>query len=228
MRCTVRYIILLFLSCKLANPPKEEHLGPFFFKDYANYFWFKPGTYWIYENNRTLELDTCTLYKIERDTITVTGITSNNAKRVHTYESINFDIYSNHRPGGRIHYTTNSPCPHCVTDDTIISIRREDNPSAVFCIPWERLGDFSKYYPTYTIASQTYYEVYRFDMILDNTLPTWDNTKLVWGTINGTSQRSSYVWAKDVGLIQIMYTGVNSSGVDTAYWSLKTYNLKHF
>ncbi len=209
-----------FMSCKPESKPKEEqHLGPFYFGKYTDYFWFKPGTYWIYENNRTGELDTCILTSIERDTVTM-FYEHPMFKRWFTYEKINYVIYTRHR-FGYVSYSTASGCIDCPTMDTSRVIQR-DFSRGIFKFPWKQDMPYSDYFPSMQVNGITYYDVYRFDQELDEGLPNWDESKLVWGIINGTAPYSSYYWARGVGLIQIKYKTNLKNGMDSAFWNLKT------
>ncbi len=225
------YLIIVVLalifnsSCRRERGPKEEqHYGPLYLNEFANYFWFKPGTYWIYENNRTGELDTSTLTYIKRDTITI-FYEHSQFKRWYTYENLDFLIDTKHRINS-LKYGTTIGCLTCQNLDTTRGISREDRQ--VFVIPWNHNKGYSAYYPSLQIGSTTYDEVYKFDMLEDVCLPTWDNSKLLWGRTNGTAQFSSYYWAKDIGLVQIDYKTTLKTGLDSASWTLKSYNIKKF
>jgi hypothetical protein len=216
-------VICFLISCKYERAPKEEqHMGPYYFWKYADYFWFKPGTYWIYENNRTGELDTCTLISMDRDTITY-FYEHPQFKRWFTVERMNYNIFTNHRLGAVDHATVIG-CLDCPTLDSNRAIKRNGS-SNIFTIPWNREKGYSGYYPSMQVSGNTFYDVYRLDRVGDGGLPFWDDTKLLWGTLNGTAQFSSYYWAKDVGLIQIKYKTTLDTGPDSAYWNLKEYKI---
>lgn len=216
------FVSINFIACKSDPKPKEEQrMGPFYFGKYADYFWFKPGTYWIYENNRTGELDTCTLTSIERDTVTL-FYEHPMFKRWYTYESINYLVYTRHKYG-YVNYSTRYGCMTCPTMDTFRVITR-DFSRGLFKFPWNNSIVNSGFYPTMMVNDSTFNEVYRFDFTLDSGLPFWDDTKLLWG-INGTAPYSSYYWASGVGLIQIKYKTHLSTGMDSAYWNLKSYKI---
>ncbi len=218
-------IILYSTSCRPEGGPKaEEHYGPYYFREYANYFYFKPGTYWIYENNRTGEFDTCILSSIYRDTITFFGETAD-FKRWYTQEVINYNVFTRHRLG--LNYMTTEPCLVCLYLDSTRAMKKNGS-SNVFFIPWNKYANYAEYYPVYNINTSSYYKVFRFDVEMDDGLPFWDDTKLLWGGQNGASNHSSYFWAKDIGLIRIMYTKILDTGPDTAYWNLKEYNIQKF
>jgi hypothetical protein len=223
------FLIILTLtngSCRKEPRPKEEqHMGPFYFDKYADYFWFRPGTYWIYENNRTGELDTCTLISMARDTI-ARFYEHSQFKRWYTFERIDYDIFTNHRYG-IVNYNTVTGCLTCPQMDTVRAMKR-DGSRVVFTFPWNAEPEYSAYFPSIQVDGKTYYDVYRFDLLDDSGLPFWDETKLLWGGSNGSAQFSNYYWAKDVGLIQIKYKKTLSTGLDSAYWNLKSYNILKF
>jgi hypothetical protein len=222
------YIIISFLnlliitSCKSDYQKEEQHLGPVYFRKVADYFWFKPGSYWIYENNRTGEFDTCILVNIVRDTIIYFSETPN-FKRWYTRERIDFDMYSNHR-NGIINYVTTNPCMDCRDFDSTFSINR-DYVTNTFYVPWDFYKNLSSYYSILQVGDSIYNDVYKFDYENDASLPYWDDTKLLWGTQNGAARYSSYYWARNVGLIQIKYMTIKPSGLDSAFWVLKSKNI---
>lgn len=211
-------------SCKPDSKKEEQHLGPYYFRQYADYFWFKPGTYWIYENNRTGELDTCTLVDIIRDTVTFYSETPN-FKRWYTREVIDYNIFTKHRLG-IVNYRTARPCMDCplYKVDSTSSIVRNGSVN-YFYMPWNYYPLNSAFLPILNVGDTTYTGVYRFDWQNDAGLPFWDDTKLLWGGQNGSAQYSSYYWARHVGLIQIKYKKNTQHGWDSAYWTLKEKKL---
>jgi hypothetical protein len=224
-----KFLVILALtnvSCRREPRPKEEqHMGPFYFDKYADYFWFRPGTYWIYENNRTGELDTCTLLTMKRDTVTQ-FYEHSQFKRWYTYERIDYSIFTNHR-FGVVNYNTVTGCLDCPQMDSLRAIKRNSSRN-VFYLPWNSEPGYSAYYPSMQVDGKTFNDVYRIDLLSDGGLPFWDDTKLLWGGQNGSAKFSSYYWAKDVGLIQIKYKKTLSTGLDSAYWNLKTFNILKF
>ena len=224
--CCISIIVFYTSSCKPERGPKEaRHYGPYYFREYSNYVYFKPGTYWIYENNRTGELDTCTLVSMKRDTVTF-FYESSQYKLWYTIERIDYNINTRHRLGN-VSYQTLGSCIDCPHVDSIRVIKRNGERN-VFNIPWNADPGYSGYYPSITVGSSTYNDIYRLDLLEDGGIPFWDDTKLLWGTLNGTAQFSSYYWAKDIGLIQIKYKKTLDTGLDSAYWNLKSYNILKF
>lgn len=229
-KLTLYLFCLLFLmqasSCKPDPKPKEEkHYGPDYFGKLADYFMFKPGSYWIYENNRTGELDTCILNAIERDTITY-FYEDRKTKTWYTKERINFDIFSNHRRG-IIPYRTPGPCLDCGTLDTSFKIAMMRSSTLhIFDVPFNHIKGKNAYYTQLKVGNQIYDDVYRFDIEDDGSLPFWDRDKLGWWGQNGFAPFSSYYWAKDFGLIQIKFKTITTNGPDSAYWQLKFHQIE--
>ncbi len=214
-------LALLLFACKRNQHPKtEQHFGPAYFKGYGNYFWFKPGSFWIYENKRTGELDTCTLMDIKRDTSTFFFETVS-FKRRFTAETIDWTIKTSHNPKGFITYKSSRPC-NCPGEDTTIGIMRNSHPDKVFSIPWNSHPS-ATYFPSYKIDTATYYQVYRFDMNNDPTLPLWDKSKIDFLT----PVPGSYYWAEGIGLISIKYGNRHAvtNEADSAFWNLKEYKI---
>ncbi len=200
----------------------EQHFKPNFYGDYANYFLFKPGSYWIYKNNRTGDLDTCTITNFKRDTSNFYDETDL-YKRWLTQEVIDFNVYTTSLRTV-LSYTTARPCLKCTTFDSSIKfvLNRGKYP-IVFYNSGTKLNP-SKYFASYTVGQETFSEVYRFDVTDDNTLPDWNHDNF-----NILPMGSSYFWAKDKGLIQIMFKGYDAQNhLDSAYWNLEKYSLIKF
>lgn len=224
MKSILSIVTLIFLhaaSCKNEAKPKEEHhYGPFYFGNYADYFYFKPGSYWIYENNKTGELDTCFLQQLVKDTVTFFGETSQ-FKNWYTTERINFYIFSSISKSS-VAYQTSMPCMQCSPiDSSIHFILMRGSSSRVFYSPPHKL-EGSHFYSTYQLGSETFSDVYRFDCPMSNTLTPWDKNKF-----NLFPTDMSFFWARGKGLIQLMYKGKTQQGQpDSASWLLKQYHLE--
>lgn len=222
------FMLVLFClyQCKPEpKPTEEQHMGPYYFGKYADYFWFKPGTFWIYKNSKTGELDTCTIISMNRDTVTEFHQRNFEFKRWYSYEKIDYSIFTNHR-FGIVNYNTVHGCLTCPQMDTIRAMKR-DGSRVVFTFPWDANQNSSAYFPSMLVEGKTFYDVYRLDLREDSGLPFWDDSKHLWGS-SGYAQYSSYFWAKDVGLIQIKYKKTLDSGLDSAYWNLTSFNIVKF
>jgi len=204
-----------------------EDFGTIGFGNFKDYFYFKPGSFWIYENNRTGELDTCTIVSMSRDTVTLEYETAD-FKRLVKQEKINFVIYTNHR-NGVVNYWTTNPCLGCIDYDSTYTISKYMRGGNVFYIPWNKYPSYSNYYPSMVIGGQTYNDIYRFDLEMDDGLPFWDDTKLLWGGQNGSANFSSYYWARNYGLVRLDYKKYTSKNIlDSASWILKYKDIKAF
>jgi hypothetical protein len=211
-------------SCKPERVKSVEDFGIFYFGESADYFDFKVGSYWIYENNRTGEIDTNGLIYYYRDT---TQFTYENweKKKIYSRELIDFTIVTTNRRQF-VNYNTSRPCLECTSfNPNILSVLKYDWNS-VFRKPWDIYPGVSRYYPSLTILNNTYNDVLAFDIENDSSLPFWDDSKLHWGGQNGAAKYSTYYWAKGVGLVQIKYKKTIDTGPDSAYWSLKEYHLE--
>ncbi len=227
---TIFYCVLFFLlfACKPeSDPRKREDLGTIGLGRFSDYFYFRPNSYWIYENNRTKELDTCTLVSIYRDTVNLEYETVNFVRRL-KQEIINFTIYSRHR-NGMVNYWTTNPCLGCNEYDSLYTISKYINGIDVFYFPWNRYPNQSHYFPTLVIDGQTYTDVYKFDCEMDSSIPFWDDSILLWGGQNGSANYSSYYWARHVGLVKLDFKKfISDKTLDSASWVLKDSDIRAF
>jgi hypothetical protein len=212
--------------CKKEPKPKEERrYGPTYYGKYADYLMFKPGSIWIYENNKTGELDSCELWAIERDTPTY-FYEGRQYKVWYTKERINYDIKSTGRRG-IIPYRTSTPCLDCGVIDTTLKFNlKRSSSDFVLYDPYNYVPNQNAYYPTYKIVNEVFNDVYRYDVYNGSSLPYWDHN-----LCNLTPPYTgSYYWAKDVGLISIKVIGGNeiTQNLDSMFWNLKTYNIQKF
>lgn len=91
-------LILISLSdCrKKYEDPPTENLGFISMGEAKDYLLFKPGTWWVYKNTYTNELDTMNLTTSVLDTIQIENRNppSTPRKRIYSFEYITFDIQS--------------------------------------------------------------------------------------------------------------------------------------
>ncbi len=210
--------IMLQNSCKKDPDPEPVHhflkLGNF-----VDYVWAKPGSYWIYKNTKTYELDThfCNAFKF--DTVTATGRYKDTRHITVTYERIRRNIYSTFNKWNIYDKTIDFP-PQTQAYSGYNYIDRNVSGEGIitaFIMPFTKgivFGNGSSNttvidtIPSLTLNNKTYYDVVKFDIDLDS---QWENTP--------PYKTSIYYWAKDVGLIK------KTSKLDNYSWELIEYNI---
>lgn len=202
-------------SKKNSDSPSSQDLGFFSLGEAKDYLLFKPGTWWVYKNSNTNELDTMVLFSSGFDTIHVVNRLppSQPYKNIFSYEYITYKIYS-HRDKAVYH-----------------TFCRGMEPDAAFFLNFEfrcqrDSGFYNKYHTGYGLSTQfyfpfhldghdglsgtkfieradsmdvrgkTYYDIVSFSVQNDGSYP-YPNFYIVQ---NG---KSIYHWAKYIGVIKI-------------------------
>ena len=181
------------------------------------------GSYWIYKNTKTGDLDTHIINGFYFDSILVKGIYPYSKHRTIYYDYLSKSFYSTFIKRFFYEYTrTFNPQ---ATDLYITSndLTREGNGSRnhplvhPFLIPKESNSGTGSSYAAYigmdstlTIQGKTYQNVAKFDIDSDG----------VWSkTYPYTTTGSKYYWAKDVGLVKRTATHRDEN------WELIEYNI---
>ncbi len=205
------------------KPPKPEYYRIKMNEELKSYLWSKPGSYWIYKNTKTGDLDTHIINGFYFDSILVKGIYPYSKHRTIYYDYLSKSFYSTFIKRFFYEYTrTFNPQ---ATDLYITSndLTREGNGSInhplvhPFLIPKESNSGTGSSYAAYigmdstlTIQGKTYHNVAKFDIDSDG----------VWSkTYPYTTTGSKYYWAKDVGLVKRTATHRDEN------WELIEYNI---
>jgi hypothetical protein len=205
------------------KPPKPEYYRIKMNEELKSYLWSKPGSYWIYKNTKTGDLDTHIINGFYFDSILVKGIYPYSKHRTIYYDYLSKSFYSTFIKRFFYEYTrTFNPQ---ATDLYITSndLTREGNGSVnhplvhPFLIPKESNSGTGSSYAAYigmdstlTIQGKTYHHVAKFDIDSDG----------VWSkTYPYTTTGSKYYWAKDVGLVKRTATHRDEN------WELIEYNI---
>jgi len=207
------YILILFgailiILCNCGCKPKDCHEDGSCAEDYIrmplgeakDYLYALPGSYWIYKNSASGELDTQTCTGFLLDTVIERG-TLNSTKHITVeYERINRVIYSSFNKSEYYDktgfYNPNAMRPlktvfrrHFNAQSNLIFfnpfIENEifgNGPSITKCIGLDS---------NLNIGTLTFNKVAKFDVDID----------LIW-RIGSPYTSSSYYWAQDVGLIK--------------------------
>ena len=205
------------------KPPKPEYYRIKMNEELKSYLWSNLGSYWIYKNTKTGDLDTHIINGFYFDSILVKGIYPYSKHRTIYYDYLSKSFYSTFIKRFFYEYTrTFNPQ---ATDLYITSndLTREGNGSRnhplvhPFLIPKESNSGTGSSYAAYigmdstlTIQGKTYYNVAKFDIDSDG----------VWSkTYPYTTTGSKYYWAKDVGLVKRTATHRDEN------WELIEYNI---
>jgi hypothetical protein len=203
------------------KPPKPEYYRIKMNEELKSYLWSKPGSYWIYKNTKTGDLDTHIINGFYFDSILVKGIYPYSKHRTIYYDILTRSFYSTYIKRDFYEYTrTFNPQ---ATDLYITSnkIYREGNGSinTPFVYPFvlgtgsdngSSITEYIGMDGTLTIQGKTYNHVAKFDINLDG----------VWSkTYPYTTTGSKYYWAKDVGLVKRTATHRDEN------WELIEYNI---
>jgi hypothetical protein len=205
------------------KPPKPEYYRIKMNDELKSYLWSNLGSYWIYKNTKTGDLDTHIINGFYFDSILVKGIYPYSKHRTIYYDYLSKSFYSTFIKRFFYEYTrTFNPQ---ATDLYITSndLTREGNGSRnhplvhPFLIPKESKSGTGSSYAAYigmdstlTIQGKTYQNVAKFDIDIDG----------VWSkTYPYTTTGSKYYWAKDVGLVKKTATHRDEN------WELIEYNI---
>jgi hypothetical protein len=87
-------LLCLFHSCKPEEKPHPNiYKGPYHLGEVKDYLYFKPGSYWIYKNNVTNQIDTWTMLSIDT-AVKQTDLDLPDAHYFMSYTSMVFKQYS--------------------------------------------------------------------------------------------------------------------------------------
>jgi hypothetical protein len=224
--------------CKDKNPYLEgcqdkapEEMGDFNLDTVKPYIYFKEGSWWVYENDSTLELDSIVVTSSD-DRI----LQANGEKRRYTYESVavSFKSYLNNYD---IRFFNTGSNPDMVNWSFYLFWQRDrskpgdfEGPIVVFST-FADTGMVIQAETTYkgildsmNLSGVWYYNVKVYEVKGD---PTWPDSKIPTNDF-GTS---TYYYAKNIGLIAIKNIDSDNRYNDgrwiTQTWKLKKYFIKN-
>ena len=205
------------------KPPKPEYYRIKMNEELKSYLWSKPGSYWIYKNTKTGDLDTHIINGFYFDSILVKGNQLHTKHITIYYDYLSKSFYSTFIKRFFYEYS-NYKSPNAESfNNGRNGITREGNGSINYPLYYPFVitsgpgtGNGSSYTTyigmdsTLTIQGKTYQNVSKFDIDLDG----------VWSkTYPYTTTGSKYYWAKDVGLVKRTATHRDEN------WELIEYNI---
>lgn len=239
MRKAILYSIYLFAGltavllsgcCKDQNPNKRgcqsekpiTETGPFPLGVSKDYLYFKPGSWWVYKNNLSNELDSIVTLICDTSSISFKEDYPSTIYKT-TFTTINIYQQSftfNYNILYRCDKISPSDYHFFLHKNTLFSTKSENSDPYVY--PFLPETYFIELLPTITIQGKTYSDVAVFQIWIDDSvkLPT-----LSFGFI--ASSPTKYFWAKGVGLIKIEQTLFRSDTQSSFIhkWELVSFNL---
>jgi hypothetical protein len=208
-----------------SKPPKPEFHDMSMSEDLKSYLWSKPGSYWIYKNTKTGDLDTQVCTGFLFNNITIKGDESHSKHITIKYDLIARNISSTYTKHGFYDETTRYYPNSTPFKGMFYALYRHGNGSliSVFHYPFnylEKSGtgstitSFIEMDSTLSIQDKTFHHVAKFEIDRDNLWYPRDFTP-----IELKYPRAIYFWAKDVGLVKRENKNENYS------WELIEYNI---
>lgn len=217
-------------SCKEKDETKSQpqNLGFISAGEAKDYLVFKKGTYWVYKNSLTQELDSMILTSCNLDTLHAEG-----DKRIFDYEEIDFVIKSM-RDNATYHTYDFPPNPDVLNFDfgwawqcnrsggEYSKYQTGSHTSAQFYYPFskESLGNgsyhikFIEKKDSLSVSSQTYYKLATFLVTHDVAFP-YPNSYY------GDYWENKYYWAPNYGLVKVEMVGWDPNNIKTSMnWDL--------
>ncbi|MDP2174981.1 MAG: hypothetical protein Q8K70_03620 [Bacteroidota bacterium] len=205
------------------KPPKPEYYRIKMNEELKSYLWSKPGSYWIYKNTKTGDLDTHIVNNFYFDSILVKGTELHTKHITIYYDYLTKSFYGTFIKRYFYEYS-NYKSPNAESfNNGRNGITREGNGSINYPLYYPFVitsgpgtGNGSSYTTyigmdsTLTIQGKTYQNVAKFDIDKDD---IWEEK------LNCIRSNNIYYWAKDVGLIKKQSISCNYS------WELIEYNI---
>ena len=223
------FMCLIFAACD-KDPSKQGYQGkppkPQFHRmkindELKSYLWSKAGSYWIYKNTKTGDMDTQVCNGFRFDSITSKG---NQAYSKHITILYDYLLKSYHSSfSNEVFYEATSKYSADATPfkGLFFAFMREGNGSIISCFhypfDYPAVSGTGSSYTTYKgmdstliIQGKTYFNVAKFEIDKDD---IWEEK------LNCIRSNNIYYWAKDVGLVKKESKTCNYS------WELIKYNI---
>ncbi|MCB9262098.1 MAG: hypothetical protein H6607_06965 [Flavobacteriales bacterium] len=218
----VLFVVVLLPSCKPEEPEpwtRYEYLG-----EARDYIYFKPGTWWVYENIKDGRLDTIEITKSFDDTTKLTG--NGNTmyyEEIEWYAKSRMDVYEYH------FYSWNSPLIEQY-DEGRTAWRRyylaKYKPGGYVGVVTNFIYPFDQ---TYTQNTSTHSVQLKIELnILKLKSKEYQNIKayllsdddlIFYDELERTGGAAQYYWAKNIGMIKLENLKHSVS------WELIDYNI---
>ncbi len=167
------------------------------------YVWALPGSYWIYKNTSTGDLDTVTCLRFKFDSLTVKGTRVGNIEVTITYDKIQRQLYSSffkwyiddenldQTPYGKYYKNHREVLTRLIGGQGYICAFHTPFTIGAASGTGSETTTYIGMDTTLQIQGKTYNRVAKFDISMDE---TWEDTP--------PYTEATYYWAKEVGLIK--------------------------
>jgi hypothetical protein len=204
-----------------------KHYGPYYLGEVKDYLYFKPGSWWVYKNDLSNEIDS--IYTVTCDTFTVNSRGNPKKWLTLTYIDLSCHLRSD-KYNADYYYDMPNLYPD-ITDfqpgylfDRTASFPTVTRTSTPFAYPFKDNGShlFQQLLTSLIVQGKTYNDVAVFQIWSDESVQL---PSLGFGF--ETSAPTKYFWAKGVGLIKIeqMLYRYDTQSTFLHKWELINYNL---
>jgi hypothetical protein len=218
--------LLLLNACKPENKPHPNiYKGPYYLGEVKDYLYFKTGSYWVYKNNVTNQIDTWTMTFID----TFKNIKDMDLPDAHyfcTYTDLNFIIWSSMLKN-KMSHGLYPPAPY----DFGYSVHRaciyQSFPLKYnyFNIPFMYSRDTNQVYSSVAEYFRTVYNLhsgpYTFDSAVQ--LRVYDDIWPRSSIVKNSLVFADHYWVKGVGLTKIYIRSYYPETIET--WELIDYKI---
>ncbi len=212
---------ICFIGCKDKDPTKPGYQNkapkPIFYRfelgEAKSYLWSKPGSYWIYKNTKTNELDTLTCTGFKLDSFTTKGTEDYSKHITIRYDFLKRYLYSSFNKWTYVDETSKYYADGTPFKGLFFAIMKQVYGEGIISAihyPFDypaksgtgsSLTSYIGMDTTLLIQGKTYFNVAKFELDMDE-LSEKDCQYI---------PITRYYWAKDVGLIKKMVKNCNYS-----------------
>ena len=221
------FVVLTSFGCKPKDCNKDGSCNEEYYREtfgeMKSYFWAKQGSYWIYKNTKTGDLDTQTCTNFMFETIKVRGTFNNTKYKILAYDKLIRTISSTFNEATIIDESIDVSPDSKSFNNGVNKMDRSMSGNigyiTAFIHPFvagygsstgSSITRFIGLDSTLSIQGKTFYNVAKFELDKDD---IWEEK------LSCTRANSIYYWAKDVGLIKKEMKSCNYS------WELIEYNI---
>ncbi len=240
--CLIVFVLLLFSGCckskrcqcdekygMKVDDCTPKHYGPYYLGEVKDYLYFKPGSWWVYKNNLSGEIDS--IYTITCDTFIVNSTGTDRKWLTLSYSDIGFRLRSDKYNVDYIYSHSkiypdvtgyNGGIGYTIDKTSVFSTKARSSVPFTYPFKTDNRNLFQQLIPSLMIQGKTYYNVAVFQIWSDESvqLPT-----LTFGFM--ADAPTKYYWARGVGLVQIEQGlfRFDTQTTVTQKWELINYNL---
>jgi hypothetical protein len=219
-------LLCLFNSCKPEEKPHPNiYKGPYYLGEVKDYLYFKPGSYWIYKNNVTNQIDTWTMLSIDT-AVKQTDLDLPDAHYYCTYTDLRFYYWSTLLKN-KIGHSLYPPVAHNFGYAIERNYIYQNFPSTYnyFNIPFLPSQDTTQVYSSTANYFRTLYNLrcgpYTFDSAVQ--LRVYDDIWPRSSVVKNSLVLADHFWVKGVGLTKIYIRSYYPETIET--WELIEFKI---